>query len=373
MGLFEKKNNRMDKGNKKIALLTFWKNSNHGSALQAFALYNFIYNQGFNAEYLLYDSHKAIGIKSFFYRRIKSIVHTFELRKHKGLLKEDKRSNQYDGSNLIMQFWDQIPHSNVIYNKKTCRLSLDIYDTFIVGGDQLWNPYITLDNHVYLLDFVDDPSCKNSYSPSFGISHLSKSHLKTLQHYLLSFSNIGCRDAINGKFLSEHINKEVVHTVDPVLLLSEDEWRQIMKPLSLPARYLLCYQLGDSSVLSKAASELAGKMRIPVLYLTNSSNPFCVSNISPGNFIYLIANADYVITDSYHGILFSMIFGKPFSPFYKRGYRESVSDNWRIFDLCLFFGFHVGEEIRVDSDSRCFINNCISNSKKYLQSILYHG
>lgn len=363
----------MDIGRKKIALLTFWENANHGTALQAFALCKYISGLGFHAEYILYNSRIGISKKTSFKRKFIEVFNLIKFHGIKGVVEEDKRRIHGNENHLIMQFWNKIPHSNVVYNKQSCRELLDLYSLFIVGGDQLWNPYITIGNYFYLLDFVDVPSKKHSYSPSFGVSTLSDNYLIKLKRYLTSFGNIGCRDTINCMFLSDFLEKEVINNVDPVLLLSKDEWQDIMVPLPLPPKFILCYQLGDLHKLRMLAEELAKQKGIPVLFLTHDSVPVSISNISPNNFIYIIANADIVVTDSYHGILFSIIFDKKFVPFYKRFGDESILDNFRIYDLCHSLDIPIECLANISLDHDGIFYNKIIKSKKFIQNILNYA
>ena len=363
----------MDNGRKKIALLTFWKNANHGTALQAFALCKYILRLGFNAEYILYNSRVGISKKTSLIRKFIEVFNLFKFYGIKGVVEEDKRKIPSNENHLILQFWNKIPHSNVVYNKQSCRESLDLYSLFIVGGDQLWNPYITISNYFYLLDFVDVPSKKHSYCPSFGVSSLSESYLKKLKRHLTSFSNIGCRDTIISTFLSDFLKKKVTNNVDPVLLLSKNEWQDVMEPLPLPPKFILCYQLGDLHKVRISAKELAEQKRIPVLFLTHDSAPVSISNISPNNFIYIIANADIVVTDSYHGILFSIIFEKKFVPFYKRFGDESILDNFRIYDLCHSLDIPIECLANISLDHDSMLYDKIIKSKKYIQNILNYA
>lgn len=363
----------MDIGRKKIALLTFWENANHGTALQAFALCKYISGLGFNAEYILYNSRIGISKKTSLKRKFIEVYNLLKFHGIKSVVEEDKRRIHGNENDLLLQFWNKIPHSNVIYNKQTCRELLDLYSLFIVGGDQLWNPYINIDNYFYLLDFVDVPSKKHSYSPSFGVSTLSEKYLIKLKRYLTSFGNIGCRDTINSMFLSDFLKKEISNNVDPVFLLSKNEWYDLMEPLPLPPKFILCYQLGDLHKLRMSAEELAEQRGVPIFFLTHDSVPFSISNISPNNFIYIIANADVVVTDSYHGILFSIIFEKKFVPFYKRFGDKSILDNFRIYDLCHSIDISIGCLSNKSLDYDGILYNKIKESKIYIQKILNYA
>lgn len=357
----------MDKGRKKIGLLTLWKNSNHGTALQAYALSVAISNMGWPAEYILYNSRQFLCLTDKLRILIDKLIYFFK----GGFVKSDLNvSNSYLP---LMEFWDSIPHSSVVFNKRNCCESIKFYCKYIVGGDQVWNRNITRVNSFYFLDFIDDNVSKYSYSPSFGSAHLSLNYKKILVNQLSSFKYIGCRDISHSIQMQQILHKKVVNTVDPVLLLSKDVWHNFSKEVpSLPNKYLLCYELGNRYSLRKYAELEAQSNKLDLIYMSVSTCNVNLSEISPANFVYMFENADYVVTDSYHGILFSIIFSKTFTPFLKRRGDETSFDNWRIHELCNSLDIQIGSPSSVNKINIDKLNAKIENSKVFLQSILDH-
>lgn len=352
----------MDRRGKKIALLTLWKNSNHGTALQAYALWAAISEMGWSAEYILYNSRQFLC----FTDKLRIFLDKFIYYIRGGFVKSDfNLTNSYTP---LMEFWNSIPHSSIIFNKRNCAESVKFYYKYIIGGDQVWNRNITRVNYFYFLDFIDNDVSKNSYSPSFGSAYLSSNYTKLLNKLLKSFRYIGCRDIAHSIRIQKVLDKEVVNTVDPVLLHAKEFWHCFSERIpSHPTRYLLCYELGDSKSLREYAEFEAKSKNLELIYMSESCCDVSLSEISPANFVYMFENADYIVTDSYHGVLFSIIFNKVFTPFLKRQGNETSFDNWRIHELCNSLNIQIGSPSTVNIDK---LKEKIENSKKFLQTIL---
>lgn len=355
----------MDKSGAKIGLLTLWKNSNHGTALQAYALATVISEMGWEGEYILYDSRWNLRIVD----KVRIIASKLWYLASGGFVKSDiESSNSYKP---LMDFWDRIPHSSLIFNKGNCGSANRFYYKYVVGGDQVWNPTISKVNSFYFLDAIDNDVPKYSYSPSFGTVCLSSKYKKRLVGLLSRFRYVGCRDMAQSELLQQLIGKEVINTVDPVLLLSEEFWHGFSKSLShLPKKYLLCYVLGDSKKMRTYAEREAKDRGLDLIFMSTFSADVKLSEISPANFVSMFENANFVVTDSYHGMLYSVIFGKMFTPFFKRRGTENAFDNWRIYELCCLLEIKVGSQVNPSKINRCRLNDKVLQSKNFLQTIL---
>lgn len=355
----------MDKRGAKIGLLTLWKNANHGTALQAYALARVISEMGWEGEYILYDSRSHMRIVD----KMRIITSKLCYLVSGGFVKSDiVSSNSYKS---LMNFWDGIPHSSIIFNKKNFGNAIRFYYKYVVGGDQVWNPTISKVNSFYFLEAIDNDVPKYSYSPSFGTVCVSSKYKKKLVRMLSRFRYVGCRDMAQSQLLQQLIGREVINTVDPVLLLSEEFWHGFSKKLScLPKKYLLCYVLGDSKKIRVYAEREAKERGLELIFMSTFSTDVKLSEISPVNFVSMFENANFVVTDSYHGMLYSVIFGKMFTPFFKRHGTENAFDNWRIYDLCNLLEIKVGSQVNPSKINRCRLNDKVLQSKKFLQTIL---
>lgn len=355
----------MDKIGEKIGLLTLWKNANHGTALQAYAFVKVISEMGFEGEYILYDSYRYLQFMDKIRININKLVYFIK----GGFVKSDfESSNSYFP---LMDFWDSIPHSTIIYNKKTCCNTTKYYNKYIVAGDQVWNWNISRVNSFYFLDGLDNNVLKYSYSPSFGSAFLPSKYKKLLVKVLSRFKYIGCRDVSHCALIRKLINRDVVNTVDPVLLLSKEFWHGFSEIWPrLPLKYLLCYELGNSKILRKYAELEAKSRNLDMVYMSSSSEEINLCEISPANFVYIFEKANFVVTDSYHGMLFSIIFGKMFTPFFKRRGNKTSFDNWRVHELCSSIGIQVGSRAIADNINMDSLNIKIAQSKEFLYTIL---
>lgn len=356
----------MDKSGAKIGLLTLWKNTNHGTALQAHALATVISEMGCEGEYILYDSRRHLRIVD----KISIFASKLRYLASGGFVKSDLESS--DSYKSLMNFWDRIPHSSMIFNKKNCGNANRFYCKYVVGGDQVWNPTISKVNSFYLLESIDNDVPKYSYSPSFGTVCLSSKYKKRLVRMLSCFRYVGCRDIAQSELLRKLIGREVTNTVDPVLLLSEEFWHGFSESLPhLPKNYLLCYILGDSKKIRTYAEREAKIRGLDLIFMSvSSTDDVKLSEISPSNFVSMFENANFVVTNSYHGMLYSVIFGKMFAPFFKRRGPATAYDNWRIYDLCCMLGIKVGSQVDPGKINRSKLNDKVLQSKKFLQTIL---
>ena len=365
MELFETENYRMDRSKRKIGLLTLWMNANFGTALQAYALCEVISRMGHEAEYVLYNSRRHLRLNE----KIRLICNRLSYIVRGCFVKSDLiPHNSYLP---MMDFWDSIPHSSIIFDRKTLPDSTKLYSRYIVGGDQVWSRSVTIASPLYFLEGLDDGVSRNSYSPSFGSKNLTSRHKKQTVKYLSLFKHIGCRDISLSARLKSLLGREVVNTVDPVLLLTQDDWHAFSEKLSsLPSNYLLCYELGNTESMRLMAEEKARSQNLELLYMSHTSGDISLSEISPANFVYLFENAAHVVTDSYHGILFSIIFRKKVTPCLKRPGNESTFDNWRIYELCDFLNIQIGLSAFVDKAGMDRLGAMIRQSNDFLLSIL---
>lgn len=343
---------------KKVALISVHNDPNYGSALQAYALAYAIQREGYECEYLNYTSVLAPNsIKTIVKRAVKSVLCGT------GILKEPETENSFWRTRefklqrqLFKAFHDKrIPFSSKVYDPDTIKSANKDYDCFIVGSDQTWSPYVTKSRHnINFLDFVEPGRIKASYAPSLGTCHLKDEYIDLLKEKTGGFNYLSCRERQNADLLSERFGRKVEFVIDPTLLLDCDEWLKISEPVDMPEGYVLCYILGTKQCIADFAESLGEKESLPVFYIVsrpdyiNKTN--ALRNVTPGQFITLVSKASYVITDSFHGSLFSINFQRQFYAFAKREITDKTNDNDRIRDILTVLG--VSERLEDDYDSR---------------------
>jgi len=194
------------------------------------------------------------------------------------------------------------------------------FDFFICGSDQIWNPAVIgyFDTH-YLLDFVISKP-RISFSSSAGSYVFNKAEGEVFKKSIEGFSKISVREKdLAARIFDITGRSDVEHTLDPTLLLNKQEWLDVMniKNKSLNEDYIFIYTLKKDRLVYEAIAYIAKKLDLKVIAV--DQDPFLryrvdchVRDADPREFLTLLANAKFVITNSFHGTAFSVNFGVPF-------------------------------------------------------------
>ena len=218
-----------------------------------------------------------------------------------------------------------------------------IYDGYVVGSDQTWNPYVAKNPEAFYLTFVKDDAKKGSYAPSLGVARLKDEHKCKFKKLLSGFRFLSCRESIGARLLSEVLESPVLNVLDPTLLLDWNDWSTVCTGKKEKLPYILAYFLGNVKKHREFVRELAKKtglkvVSIPVSYLDINEPLFEKEWVGPDGFLSLIKNAEYVCTDSFHGTMFSINFGVNFYSFCKTKDAENASENSRLYSALELFG-----------------------------------
>lgn len=211
------------------------------------------------------------------------------------------------------------------------------YDMFFAGSDQIWNyrfPGTKYDD--YFLKFAEDKK-KAAISGSFGVEEIPDEWRQIYIDGLSGFAHISVREDAGAKIVKDLIGRDVPVLVDPVMLLSREEWLNVAKKprVDTSKPYVLKYYLGDEAEEEKL-DHWAKENGYAVYELLNDRIPELYS-AGPGEFISLIANAALVASDSFHCIAFSIIFRKPFVVYARLGSGNYMTS--RLDTLLRKFGF----------------------------------
>ena len=286
---------------KKIGILTFHDADNLGAVLQAYALKTVIEKDcGAVAEIIDYKCNK--------------ITETKYVQKGSGLKNLIKyipvSVYYYIKRRSFMKFRNgKLGCSEASYTKENIKKTESDYDIFITGSDQIWNPECSGDDYTYLLDFVSDNSKKYSYAASIGNYDISKAGSKWLE-LIKDYSGISVRENSAYEQLEAcGISNVKVHA-DPVMLLSQEDWKSVMSEPIIKEKYVLVYMVLPDVNVMKKATEYAKKHNCKVI--SNKTSLEFILHNSPSEFLSWIYNADYVFTNSFHGTAFSLILNKKF-------------------------------------------------------------
>ena len=233
--------------------------------------------------------------------------------------------------------WNCNIPARTFYNTAKFSNQLDReYDCFLVGSDQVWNYHFAAEQFDdYFLKFAA-PEKRNAICGSFGIEEIPEEWGKTYADALDQFAHISVREDAGVKIVKDLIGRDVPSLVDPVMMLSPEEWLRVAKKprVDISKPYVLKYYLGDREK-SQKIDKWAEKNGYVVYELLNPKFPEIYS-AGPGEFISLIRNAALVCSDSFHCVAFSIIFSKPFVVFSRQG--ESYSMNSRLDTVMSKFG-----------------------------------
>ena len=290
----------------RIGILTFHKVDNYGAVLQTMALQeaiNQLGKSGCIVDYVpkfMVDANRLIRIDS-----LKGCIHSLlNLSKKckKRFVFNRFRHNRFNliGHNLAA---DDLP-----------KLEKDI-DLFVVGSDQIWNPNITKGvDPVYFGNFSGKQYETFSYAASIGVNVLSATEKEMMVSYANALKRVSVRESEAAKLLG--IDKATV-VCDPVLLHDDIFWRNSLGVEKLNKRYILIYALTGYRETYDMARLLADETKLSIIEIRNRLDPKHVIQgetvlccVSPEKFVELFANAAYVVTDSFHGTAFSIIFEK---------------------------------------------------------------
>ena len=297
-----------------MAIVTMWDTQdNYGQVLQCYALQRYLFKQGCNAFLVKTrsDITTSLPLKKRLLRLPQKVfsLRFWELLYFRYKLK--KFARKY--GNVSRRF-DEFRRSYIkgtdkIFDIDELRANCPDADIFITGSDQVWGA----PSDLYFLDFVPVGKRKYSYAASFGSNSFSKENCCKMAMYLKTFNEVTVREysAVERCKLLGAASKRVI---DPTGLLTDSDYWDIA---SLPNEngYLLLYLLGNfTDVDIDQIYRYAEQANIPVKYIASQGRNDKYPKIfpSPTEWIGLIANAKYVVTNSYHCCMFSIYFRKKF-------------------------------------------------------------
>lgn len=291
----------------KVATITFQNTNNYGASLQCYALHRALMLLGAETRVIQYDSpylnkpYKLAAMREKgFFRFVLGNIWT---------LLRSPRNKKFDEFNKNIKFTRKV-------NEKTiCSLAPE-FDLFITGSDQVWNGNLSGHDSNYFLSFVKDSKKRASYAASFGFLNVPSGELEWYKQQIAGYRYYNVRETSGQKLVKELTGKDAKLTIDPTLLLEQNEWRKVMKAPAVKEPYILVYQITPSLKLAKVAEKLhkqTGFKVIAIPFIMDWPHRFkSLFKIGPAEFIGLFCNASYIVTDSFHGTAFSLIFNRKF-------------------------------------------------------------
>lgn len=315
----------------------------------------------------------------------------FEIRKVIRRARGKRIYAKYDTKfSLRKQFFEKFLEDYCHLSPKTYGRSDDlylappIYDIYVTGSDQTWSPKVGLRDSLFL-GFAHDDKVRAAYAPSIGVASYSEEEKQYVKEHLRKYQFVSCREKYGTDNLYPLSPVPVETVLDPTLLVRSKEWRKIAVKPSIEGKYILCYFIGDRQYYRDFAKQLSKQLHlplvfIPVSFLDFSQNENLKWETGPCEFLGLIDYAEVVLTDSFHGTIFSINFNKTFYSFIKHSGKKAM-DNMRIVDILERMNLldrlvenYDGEEIEYSpinySCTNVLLQSERANSESYIERIL---
>ena len=306
----------------KIGILTFWWGSdNYGQILQAFALQKYLKSQGHDA-YLVRYKPKAVGLRA----KLKRVLSVSTLWSYLKSRKSAKRSSEFQRAHP--RYFSEFVRTRFTLSPRTYSSLDDLRknppeaDAYGVGSDQVWNKSVGLNNfgRAWFLDFGSDTVRRFSYAASFGMKNLPEDYRRFFSPLLRRFDAISVREAEGVEF-STHMGRPDASLVcDPTLLLSKDDYCSLISDMSdkSDGKSLVCYMLGHACDFPKESiNAFIRENNLELHYVPSQgaeSRDYYSEIETPTieGWLQLYRDAEYVVTNSFHGTVFAILMQKKF-------------------------------------------------------------
>lgn len=303
----------------KVALLTFHNSLNYGAALQAYATQQAISSMGPECIIVDYQNDKRRDASKIIMSSVKS------------LKKRDlKNAAKYVAGGFFIRrrkrkfsrfYEDNITKTSECYTLGNELKGLnDMFNTFIIGSDQVWNYRNNGTDFAYLLDFVGDDKKKISYSSSFGLAEIPVDLRNRYAELLNRINYLSTRESYGIQIIKKLTGRDAELVLDPVFLLDKSQWLSLCKNEPKKDKYVFCYTNRPNQWRDFIMQTNYSTKNLKVYKITRhltvrdfiSLKVRSKYSISPTDFINTVANAELVVTASFHGIAMAIILNVPF-------------------------------------------------------------
>lgn len=336
---------------------------NYGAALHSFAFQKYLDKLGIDSVIVDYKS-KHFGNFRFdkFYlnfihsKKLRPMISAFLFytipykRKDKLFRKfyaENCRIIDNNGSSYTYDFFNE--HSDSIYFD---------FPIAVCESDVIWSPKTSNGfDRVFFCDYkCFDGKIKVAYAPSISNTKLTSEQETEFKRLVSNFDCISCREKETAEYVQKLIGKKCAHVLDPVLLLDEKDYLPYLESRN-EKKYLLVYNvmMNDKKMIS-FAKKLAKNKGLKLIeisdFVRNKIDHKTLAGRSIGEFLWLIKNADYFVTNSFHGVCFAILFKKEFLVFERDGFDLKVKSLLEILDLENRFVYQSGIDSYKGSDEQ---------------------
>jgi hypothetical protein len=355
----------------KIAILTQPLHNNYGGNLQNFALQKVI--KGMGHEPITIDRHQTVKLRAKLrLGYFKSLLIHYLKGTPKplwGSYFTSKKEQTYIRQDITSFINTHINKTPRLYSDKAVQTILkeSHYDAVIVGSDQCWRPMYSPNIDAYYLDFLEDNKDikKIAYAASFGTNEWEYTQEQTMRckELIQQFDLVTVRESAAVNLVTEKLNKDAEFVLDPTLLLRKEDYMELFDGKNLPNNSgIYTYILDNKDWKNQVVETVKDTLGLPQFSNQQNEQNLNSQKIpSIESWIKGFSDADFVITDSFHGTVFSIIFDKPFISLVNvdRGASrfESILGELNLLER-LMFDFSSQETINI-------LNTPISNNEVY--------
>ena len=326
---------------KKIGIVTITRNENYGNKLQNYAVQEVLKKLGYETETILNSTKKGFNTPISFLFKIKKInpfyifkviqvrlKNRFHIKNSKDKLfssifwekknRDEISKAKKDRVNAFYTFSKKhIVQSSFTISLDGLKLSeLNKFDYFVCGSDQVWNPIYPQTSSIDFLQFTEQ-SKRIAFSPSFGVSEIPENKKTIYGKWLNEIPYLSVRENQGAEIIKHLTGRDATVLVDPTLMLNKEQWLRLAKQpnIDVEEKYILTYFLGNQTKkYQKYIEKVANEYSCTIINL-NDIHEMDNYKIDPSGFLYLINNAFLVCTDSFHGMVLSMILNSEFVAF----------------------------------------------------------
>lgn len=303
---------------KTIAIATFLY-TNYGALLQGYALQKYLKsNTNYNIVNINFRTNeheqeaRIFNLYGSFRSRVSQIL--FTLLRLKGLTQRKLRTEKFKKD---------------YFNMTTVYRTVEAFvknpppaDVYVTGSDQVFNPFGKY-KEVFFLNFSKNKARKVAYAASFGVSEYTDEATLHISQYIKDFDALSCREVEGADYLNQLTEKQVYWVLDPTFLLTDVEWAAVTIAPKIKEKYILVYALAEERKLIDIARKIKSVTGYKIVCVRYNTRDFInidkfIYGCGPSELLGLIRNAEAVVTDSFHGTVFSVIFDKKFYSYISR-------------------------------------------------------
>lgn len=315
-----------------IGIITWHYYPNFGSALQAYALQHTIENLGHEVSIINYHNPK-FGEVNQKRNQLKVL-----LGNTIGKL-PIKRAKRFSFASLVFSSKYHHCGSPTTDSRQLAKLASN-YDVIVCGSDQIWAPNVY--NPIYFASFAKESIRKISYAASIGLNDIPEELVPKYKEHLSDFYAIGIREQEGKDLLKKKCGIESTVVLDPTLLVDVDTYKGMQREVKgIKQPYLFCYFLNKEHQYKDRVQQYAKENNLTIVGVSDNAQDAewmtRLTGLGADHFLWLINHAETVMTDSYHGSIYSLLFHKNLWIFQRFAEDNPICQNSRIRQLSNYF------------------------------------